>query len=179
VRYLSIAFLVLVSHVCHLPAFAQQNDAAARNRVVAQADAPISITEYKSSYTTGSQYTTQGIHHDLKYVNSAKKTIVAIEFGLVSFDIFNDFADRTYGIDKNFDKRFQEGTKEASGGWVARALNESFHWTGVVWVKRVRFENGEIWKADEQSIVAELKKIQANFDASVLAPDAWKKTTQD
>jgi hypothetical protein len=175
VRYLSTAFLVLI---CHVPAFAQAPDAA-RNRVVAQPDSPVAITEYKSAYQAGSQYNSEGIHHDLKYANTAKKTIVAIEFGVVSFGIFNDFIDRTYGIDRKIDKKFQDGSKGSEGSWVARALNDTFHWTGVAWVNRVRFENGEIWKADEQSILAEMKKIQANFDAAVLAPDAWKKTTQE
>ncbi len=159
------------------PSFAQQPDSS-RNRVVPQQDAPVAISSYNSAYSVASRYTSQGIEHNLRYTNTSKRPIIAIEFGLVSFSTFNDFVDRTYGTDRQIDKKFQDGSKDASGTWMARALNEHSHWTGVTWVNRVRFDNGEIWKADDRAIVEELKKIQADFDASVLAPDAWKKTTQ-
>ena len=54
------------------------------------------------------------------------------------------------------------------GEWVASAYSDfSFH-TGVAYVSKVRFEDGEIWSADLSAIVVELKKIEKDFDVNRL-----------
>ena len=40
--------------------------------------------------------------------------------------------------------------------------------TGVAYVSKVRFDNGEIWSTDLESIAEELRKIEAEFDVSKL-----------
>ena len=40
--------------------------------------------------------------------------------------------------------------------------------TGVVYVDRVRFENGDIWAADLQLISDRLAQIEENFDLTVI-----------
>jgi hypothetical protein len=52
--------------------------------------------------------------------------------------------------------------------WVATSYADfSFH-TGVAYVSKVRFDDGEIWSADLTSVVLELRKIEKDFDASRL-----------
>ena len=56
----------------------------------------------------------------------------------------------------------------SKGTWVATALSDFAFHTGVAYVSKVRFANGEIWKADIDQIASELSKIEEDFDASVL-----------
>ena len=64
-------------------------------RIIAQPAAPIKITSYSARYIgSGSTYVERGIHHELEYQNVSDKNVIAIEFGLVCFDIWNEFLDR-------------------------------------------------------------------------------------
>lgn len=135
-------------------------------KIVAQPDAPVRIVTYSADYVERtSTYTEQGIHHRLEYQSSSQKPVAAVQFGLVSFDVFNDFIGRTGGISL---EAMPPGGKALKGGWVTRAYGDFAFLTGVAYVQRVRFADGEIWSADEIAIVAELKKIQADFDPSKL-----------
>ena len=59
------------------------------------------------------------------------------------------------------------GAKD-KGEWVAsRYAGFSFH-TGVAYVSKVRFDDDEIWVADLTDVLAEMKKIEKDFDASRL-----------
>jgi hypothetical protein len=90
--------------------------------------------------------------------------VVAIQLGLVSFDIWNEFLDRTAGVTMDI----LPAQATSKGMWVAsRYADFSFH-TGVAYVSKVRFEDSEIRVAGLGAIVAELKKIQADFDVANL-----------
>ena len=52
--------------------------------------------------------------------------------------------------------------------WMAPRINDFAFHTGVAYVAKVRFASGEIWTADVESVVTELKKIEADFDAANL-----------
>src|SRR5215467_4695625 len=68
-------------------------------RIINQPTAPIKIVSYAAIYFgSSSTYISRGIHHKLEYENSSGRTVVAIQFGLVSFDIWNEFLDRTGGV---------------------------------------------------------------------------------
>jgi hypothetical protein len=154
-------------------ALALSSDAAAqsdpeRNIIVAQPDAPVQIVNYASAYYTSDRYTSEGIHHTVESSNRSGKQLVAMEMGLVSFSVFNDFLDRNYGHTGRFDRKFQEGAKSERSTWVGRAGGEHTHFTGVAWVNRVRFTDGSIWKANQDEVVAVLRKIQSDFDAKDL-----------
>ncbi len=59
-------------------------------------------------------------------------------------------------------------SSKEKGGWVARAYADfSFH-TGVAYVSKVRFEDGEIWTADLDAIAQEMRKIEKDFDVKQL-----------
>jgi hypothetical protein len=138
------------------------------SRIVSQADAPVNIISYNARYDSGSSSgllaTRAGIQHNLTYQNVSTKNIVAIQFGLVAFDVWNEFLDRTAG----FAWANLAPQKSGSGGWTASRYADFSFQTGVAYVSRVRFESGEIWAADLDMILNELKKIQKDFDAANL-----------
>lgn len=134
-------------------------------RIIPQVNSPVKIKAATAIYIgTSSRYTDRGIHYELEYENLSTRDIIAVEFGLVAFDVWNEFLDRTGGITMT---PLAAG-QTAKGEWVAsRYADFSFH-TGVAYVNRVRFADGEIWSAETTAIVAEMRKIQKDFDASKL-----------
>lgn len=135
-------------------------------RIVQQADTPVKIVTYSAAYMERSTYIEEGIHHRFEFQNTSQRPIAAVRFGVVSFDAFNEFIGRTAGI--YLDPLPPGGSKNAKGTWITRAYGDFAFLTGVAYVQRVRFEDGEIWTADEAAIVTELKKIQADFDPTKL-----------
>ncbi|MDP1570374.1 MAG: hypothetical protein Q8L86_10245 [Vicinamibacterales bacterium] len=135
--------------------------------VVAQHDAPVTISSYTAQYRERSQYAAEGVHHSVKYQNSSGRTIVAIQFGLATFDVWNEFLNRTNGIALET----VTGGRSQSGTWIANPLRAFTFLTGVAWVSKVRFEDGEIWTADEKTVLEALRAIEADFDAARLKPE--------
>ncbi|MBC6946482.1 MAG: hypothetical protein DYH15_15065 [Nitrosomonas sp. PRO4] len=134
------------------------------SKIIEQPNAPIKILSYTAKFSKGTQYSREGIQHSAEYQNTSDKTIVAIQLGLVSFDIWNEFLDRMGGISiRNLPPKIKE-----KGSWVATAYADFSFLTGVCYVSKVRFESGEIWVADLDVIADELRKIEKNFDASIL-----------
>lgn len=155
--------LIAVLFLYCAPAIGQR--AKAETKIIAQPTAPIKITSYGAVYYgSSSTYVERGIHHEVEYENTSARKIVAIEFGLVAFDIWNEYLDRTGGITMTP----LEATAKNKGEWVAsRYADFSFH-TGVAYVSKVRFEDGEIWVVDTNAVLLEMRKIQKDFDVSKL-----------
>ena len=59
------------------------------------------------------------------------------------------------------------GGKE-DGAWVANALAESAFYTGVAYVSKVRFEDGEIWTADNDEVLSQLREIEQDLNIETL-----------
>lgn len=78
--------------------------------------------------------------------------------------MFNEFIDRTQGV--SIEEITPGGTDK--GTWLASALADFSFLTGVAYVSKVRFDNGEIWAADLDHIGQELAKIEKDFDVSLL-----------
>ncbi|HVL67170.1 MAG TPA: hypothetical protein VM364_07895 [Vicinamibacterales bacterium] len=161
ISYLTSTAVAVCLTCATVYAYAELKPAA---RIVEQADAPVKITSYSARYIRGSQYTTEGIHHELKYQNNSDRQIEALQVGLISFDVWNQFLDRTNGLSTS---SLASG-KAGSGTWIARAYGDFSFLTGVAYVRRVRFADGTIWTADEDRIVEELRQIEKDFDASIL-----------
>jgi hypothetical protein len=158
------AVLILTVTVFDIPLTAELKSST---RIVDQADAPVKILEYTASYFSGdNKYITEGIHHNVTYANSGDREIVAVQFGLVSFDVWNRFLNRTNGLDRDGVKPAEKRPTKSS--WVTRPYGDFSFLTGVAFVNRVRFADGTIWEADEKAIVDELRKIESDFDAANL-----------
>lgn len=139
--------------------------------VVKQPNSPVSIDSYSGKYKSGDTYGKgKGIQHKVSYSNASNRTIVAIRLGFVSFDIWNEKLDKTGGITI---EKIPPG-KTDKGTWVTRSYGSFTFLTGVAYVDRVRFEDGEIWKSDPDLIVEEIQNIQEDFEASQLEESAEK-----
>jgi hypothetical protein len=134
------------------------------SKIIDQPTAPLKILSYQANYQERSSYRSEGIRHVLEYQNVSDRKIVAVQIGLVPFDIWNEFLDKTGGVSM---QTIAPQAKE-KGEWLANAYADfSFH-TGVAYVSKVRFEDGDIWTADLSAIANEMRKIEKDFDASRL-----------
>lgn len=114
------------------------------SKIITQPTSPIRLLSYEAGYQPGTTYSREGIRHAAEYQNVSDKAVVAVQISLVSFDIWNEFLDRTAGVD--IETIAPQATSK--GTWVAsRYADFSFH-TGVAYVSKVRFEDGQIWQAD-------------------------------
>lgn len=158
----ALAYLLLSAVVLKAPPLQAQQDA--ETRVLTQANSPVLIYEYEGRYQEGGRYSREGIRHDIKYRNTTDRGIRAVKFGLLSFNIFNEFLHRTAGIAMN---PLDPGG-ESSGALIASALADFSFFTGVTYVAKVRFLDGEVWEADEDEIVRQIREIEDDFDAAQL-----------
>ena len=76
--------------------------------------------------------------------NRSSQRIVAIQFGLVSFDLWNEFLAKTAGLSTEV---VAPKARERGSWSTVSEVAFSFN-TAVVYVERVRFESGEIWAAN-------------------------------
>ena len=57
-----------------------------------------------------------------------------------------------------------------NGLWMRRSsMAEAFH-TGMAYVAKVRFEDGEIWKSDLEGLVEQIHRIDKDFTQDSLKP---------
>ena len=91
---------------------------------------------------------------------------MALQFGLLSFNIFNEFQDRLSG----FTIEPLAVGMSSSGSWRASASAESSFYTGVAYVSKIRFFNGEVWSANLADITKQVQEIEEGFSVESLAP---------
>ena len=133
-------------------------------KIIEQENSPLIINSYPANYKKSGTYTTEGIHHTVKYENTSDRNVVAVQISLVSFDVWNEFLDIMGGISI---EEIAPGKSE-KGTWVARAYADFAFLTGFAYVKRVRFSDGTIWDADHDLIAEELQKLESDFDVQKL-----------
>jgi hypothetical protein len=136
------------------------------SRVADQPESPVVVTQYRATYQKGSDKAPSGVRHDVEFRNRSEFRIVAVQLGLVSFDVWNEFLNRTVAlVTEPVAVRARERTT-----WFA-PLDAAFTLqTGVAYVDRVRFDNGQIWIADPEAVVTVMRGIQKDFDPLHLAP---------
>ena len=136
----------------------------AQHRVLAQEGAPLKIGPYSAAYQSGGRYSREGIRHEVVVENVTDRKIVAYQVGLLSFNIFNEFQDRLggYSIEDVAPGSIEEGS------WLASALAESSFYTGVAYVSKVRFEDGEVWQADLEEVADQVREIEESFSVESL-----------
>jgi hypothetical protein len=132
--------------------------------IIAQPNSPVGIIGYSARFQGRSTYTSEGIAHSLEYRNRGNQKVVAIRFGLVSFDVFNRFLGKTGGI--SMDDLVAGKTQK--GEWVSSPYADFSFLTGLAYVDLVRLEDGTIWQADEATVLDEIRKIEKDFDVKLL-----------
>jgi len=94
--------------------------------------------------------------HDIRFRNNADRAIVAVEFGLLCYDIFNEFQDESEVLHR---KDMLPGERSRVSH-VAMPPDPEAFFTGVVFVKRIRFLDGEVWIADQEEVDALLVALE-------------------
>jgi hypothetical protein len=134
------------------------------HRIVDQPDAPVHVTAYRTELLKRTAESQEGLRHDIEYRSRTDQRIVAIQFGLVGFDVWNEFLDKNAALASgSLDAR----GRERSSWFTPTAAGVAF-FTGVVYVERVRFANGEIWTADQDAVLTAMRAVQKDFDAQHL-----------
>ncbi|WP_157463061.1 hypothetical protein [Curvibacter gracilis] len=122
----------------------------------------------------------RGLSTDTRFIanyswrNTSQQPIVALEIVMLKYDAFDE---RLIG------SRFiVQGTNSAnwspllpgqssSDGSIGFRDEDVF--TGIAYVRRVRLNDGSIWRVDESKLLQELKKVAPNIrNPGSLAPDA-------
>lgn len=137
------------------------------SKIIEQPDAPIKILSYKSSYGMHSKVAlvgekTEGVRHQAEYQNISTRGVSAVELTYVMFDLFNDYLGFAGTIETDFVKA---GDKDKADGIASYG---STFLTGITFVSKVRFADGEVWRTNLDTIVQELAKIDKEFQASAL-----------
>jgi len=134
-------------------------------KIVEQTESPVLVTGYRAEYQKGNSTSMPGVRHDVEYRNRSGQRVVAVQFGLVTFDVWDEFLARTAGLAVQ-----PLGARSRDRGIWTTVTEAAFAYrTAVVYVERVRFESGEIWNADRETILGALRVIQKDFDETNLA----------
>ena len=136
--------------------------------IIVQPNSPIEIIRYTAQFHergTSSRYNTECIEHSLDHKNRGTQKVVAIRFGLFSFDVFNRFLATTGGISMD---DLVPGKTSSGNRWAHNPYAAFSFLTGVAYVDLVRLEDGTIWQADEATVLAEIRKIEKDFDSKLL-----------
>jgi hypothetical protein len=134
-------------------------------KIVEQTESPVLVTGYRAEYQKGTATAMPGVRHDVEYRNRSGQRVVAIQFGLVTFDVWDEFLGRTAALTVQ-----PLGVRSRDRGiWTTPSEAAFAYRTAVVYVERVRFESGEIWTADRETILGALRVIQKDFDEANLA----------
>lgn len=134
--------------------------------VMTQPDAPVIITKYSARYLSAAKASEQGVNHRVEYTNRSERPIEALEIGFVEFDVWNEHLDTLLGNDLDAVIAGRSG----EGSWLHDPPAAFTFYTGVAYISRVRFDDGEIWTADLDAIAQHLTSLEANFSVEKLRP---------
>jgi hypothetical protein len=136
------------------------------NHIVQQDQCPVVINQYKAAYS--STESSRGIKHKLHYNNATDRLIVAVQYGFVSFNIWNEFIDKASGVSiENIRGKLEKGP-EFWNAWTSNCYGGSSFHVGFTYVDRVRFENGDFWECDKKAITAQMQEFEENFSIEFL-----------
>lgn len=142
-------------------------------KIISQPDCPIEIKKYKAIYLPYFDSSPECIMHSITYTNLSDKKIVAVKFGIASFDAFNCLLDKFSAIsienitlNKETTSEWQQNT---CSPWMFKTLG-----TGVVYLDALRFEDNQFWYSDSEQILHEMRKIEKSLTKDDLKDERKK-----
>jgi hypothetical protein len=130
------------------------------------AGAPLEIRDYSARYTSNGHSLRNGIEHRTIVENVTDKLVVAYSITFVAFDAFN----RQMGAGfEGYSMTAVLSGRASNSAWQhtlpAAELFERYG-TGVAWVTRARFSDGEIWEGDAFEADRHLREIAEDLEAA-------------
>ena len=115
------------------------------------------------SYTAKASADGKSIEHTVVVKNEMQETISAIQIVLVAHDAFS-----ITGISRGEVLQEVRFHKQGTAHWTTPALGGSDY---LVFVDKVRFDNGDLWNADPGDVERGLREIDPDFDPDRLRED--------
>ncbi|MBN2135115.1 MAG: hypothetical protein JW737_05250 [Acidobacteria bacterium] len=162
VRKISLVFLILLVIPAFLSAGLLRTEI--QSEVITLPDTPILIT----SSEFFNLHVVEGASERIimEYKNQSDKDIIGFAITYLYFDYFNDFLGRSTFVEGNPSEGGVElkvgEADDYNNNWACYDINLSYKI--YVYVSKVRFADGTIWKADPKLIEAEVKKEMTGFD---------------
>jgi len=132
--------------------------------VVPEAASPIVISRCAVEYLPPGDVPRERVTYAAAYANSGVKKVVAVEIAFLSFDVWNQFMGADLFLQR--DTLISDGRRQDSWGKVVERWDGLF--ATYAYVARVRYEDGQMWSANREAIVAEVQKQYKGFTAAVL-----------
>lgn len=159
-------------------AYGQSTKLESVSKILDQPNSPIKILTYKSAYGMHSKVAlvgekTEGVRHQAEYQNVSERGILAVQLGYFMFDLFNEYLGDAGTIEMDL---LKPGDKDKSDGVASYGAT---FLTGVAFVSKVRFADGEVWRANLDNIAQELAKIDKEFEISALKRKAGSEEKQN
>jgi hypothetical protein len=130
---------------------------------IEQENSPFIIKSFSAKYQSGGSYSSEGVRFDVEITNNSGREIVAYMMGFYAFDTFNRSLGRPFN-GYSIDNVGVGKTEKAA--WVNRYSSSALfdkYGTGLAYVSKVRFKNGEIWENDASFILSELQKFEESL----------------
>ncbi len=160
--------LLLLVLLPSLPFPSDGKELPGQPNILGQNGSPVKITKYRIWYQTLMGNVDHGVNHKLAFENVSGRKIMAIRFGLYSFNIFKELQYRLGGEDT----RGIEIGETSIGRWASTGTKRGEFHTGIAFVSKIRFENGEIWELNVGEVVDQIRKFTKDdgFSAESLKP---------
>ncbi|MBA7497174.1 hypothetical protein ES702_07785 [subsurface metagenome] len=92
----------------------------------------------------------------IEYKNQSDKAINALSFRMLFYDVFNEYLDTLSGVSMD---RLRPAQLD-KGKWKSNVYKDWSTHTIIVFLDRVRFADGTIWRRDELHITKELSEVK-------------------
>ena len=134
---------------------------ASDDRFLAVADSPVQVSTFAATYRgAGTSRSRDEILIDLKFTNIATQDIVALDLRVTFYDAFNERLGR--GLEGFALVRVPVG-KDATLSWTHSpyaAFRFERYGTAVGFIDQIRLDDGTIWKADRQELLALMREFE-------------------
>ena len=140
---------------------------AVDDNVMEQTDSPIQIVEFTSEFGgRDNDY----IVFEARYLNTTDRPIIGIKYGFIAYDLFNESLGGLSGV--KTERGGLDGGEDDSSRWQTRARGVArAHETGIAYVQKVRFADGELWIADRDELAEKLDALVPGGGASLLGDE--------
>ena len=122
------------------------------HKTLTQDDAPVSIRKYEPQSWGSGHDANDGVRHRLRFRNDTDRVVVAVKLGALCYNVFNEFQEGSEAI---VVKDILPGKRE-SDVIVTYHDDPSSFLTGLAYVAKVRFMDGEVWEADPDELDAQI-----------------------